>query len=79
METNVKKVSVLDIPEISKKITAGVYHIHENFTVSKDVLKHWMRRGYNPHKIGIVHVRYPENPDIRYQFPLYMWIIEEIK
>lgn len=71
---NVNKVNTLDIPEIAKKVKNGKYHFHEDPRVPMLTLKIWQHRGYNAHKIGIIHVHYSEI-DKKYTFPMYFWVI----
>lgn len=72
-EPNVKKIKALDITEINLKIVSGEYHIHKDKFVPGFCLEMWKNRGYNPHKRGVVHVRYPP-VDKKYTFPLYFWV-----
>ncbi len=51
------KVKAFDIPEIKAKIISGQYHFHEDRPVPDRSLQLWKKRGYNAHKVGIIHVR----------------------
>lgn len=70
------KVKALDIPEIKAKIVGGQYHFHEDRPVPDRSLQLWKKRGYNAHKVGIIHVRYEMDgkPTNKYIFPLYFWV-----
>lgn len=70
----IEKRKSFEIKDIASKITTGKYHIHEDRPVNKRTLRLWKKRGYNPNKIGVVHVRYP-GIDHKYAFPLYFWIV----
>ncbi len=70
------KVKAFDIPEIKAKIVSGQYHFHEDRPVPDRSLQLWKKRGYNAHKVGIIHVRYEMDGKStkKYIFPLYFWV-----
>jgi len=69
----ITKVKSLDIPEINIKIACGKNHIHEDRKVPFRSILLWKKRGYKPHRKGIIHVRY-EGIDKKYTFPLYFLV-----